>query len=121
MFKNSQKGVSIFLAMLFMGMILSIILGVSVLLIGQMKIISGLEDSVIAFYAADTGIEDALESTIPSVECATEEDTCYLDNEAEYYVEITVGGVIECPAPLSYCIKSIGIYKGTRRSVEVTY
>ena len=61
MFKNySQKGVSLYLAVIIMLILLAIALGVSTILVGQIKTIRGMGNSVSAFYAADTGIETEL-------------------------------------------------------------
>ncbi len=120
--KDSQKGISLYLSIFFMGVILSIILGMSVILIGQLKITKGLGNSTIAFYAADTGIERILyairkqsydTSTCTPTPCATPYfDT--LSNEASYAVFIQDIGP-------SVSIKSIGSYEETRRAIEITY
>ena len=122
MFYNSQKGISLYLSILFMGIILSMILGMSSILIGQLKITKGLGNSAIAFYAADTGIEEILtdrEESPPTTICV-EASPCFLDNEAEYYIIITAAGAGGCTAD-NYCIKSIGVYKETKRAIEITY
>jgi len=55
-----QKGVSIYLAIIIIFILLGIALGLSTLLVGQIKLVKGLGDSVVAFHAADTGVEKAL-------------------------------------------------------------
>lgn len=122
MIYNSQQGISLYLAILFLGIILTMVLGISTILIGEIKIVRGLGDSVIAFYAADTGIEEILtvrEESPPTTICV-EASPCSLDNEAEYYIIITATGLGGCTAD-NYCIKSIGSYKETRRAIEITY
>lgn len=57
---GGQKGVSLYLALVIMGILLALALGISTILVGQIKITKGMGDSVIAFYAADTGIEREL-------------------------------------------------------------
>ena len=62
MFKNnSEKGVSIYLAIMVMTILLGIGFGISALLINQLKVLRGIGDSVFAFYAADGGIERVLQ------------------------------------------------------------
>ena len=51
------KGASLYLALMLLSIILGIFLGLSSLLLGQIKMFRSVEESVIAFYAADTGIE----------------------------------------------------------------
>jgi len=79
-----------------------------------MKMIKGMGDSVIAFYAADTGIERAL------YEDATPPQTFpgSLDG-ASYIASVISPGSEGCSSNVNYCIKSVGIYKETRRAVQV--
>ena len=124
MLNNMDKGVSLYLTIIIMSILLAIVLGLSAILISQMKMLKGMENSVIAFYAADTGIEDALypdradptTCDCPGTGNCTKAAPCILDNKAEYYVEV-VGG---CGAP-HFCIKSIGTYQKTKRAIEISY
>ena len=116
MAKYSQKGLSLYLVIVIMTILLAVVLGLSAILLRQLKTVKGMEDSVIAFYAADTGIEKVLldrgEPTGHDGESGT------LANGAEYKIEVYSG--INCGAS-NYCIKSVGIYKRTRRAIEVSY
>lgn len=58
--KNSQRGISLFLALIIMSIFLAIGLALNAILIGQIKTLSGMEESAVALYAADTGIERIL-------------------------------------------------------------
>jgi len=58
--QTTKKGVSIYLALMITFVLLAISLGVSLIIVSQMKMMKGMGDSVIAFYAADTGIEESL-------------------------------------------------------------
>ena len=121
---NSQKGLSLYLAVMLTAIILAIVFGITTILLVQLEAIKGMENSVVAFYAADTGIERVLLDRIdPTVfnECISESDLCSLDNGSQYYVVVNRGGVGDCPATKLFCIKSAGIYKGTERSIEVRY
>lgn len=114
---NSQKGtqgVSLYIAFMIMSVLLVIAFGMSTILLGQMKMIRGMGDSVIAFYAADTGIERELleENAIGTSYSGSLDGT-------SYDVSVISPGSEGCPLGVNYCIKSVGIYKETRRAVQV--
>jgi hypothetical protein len=124
---NSQKGLSLYLAVMLTAIILAIVFGITTILLVQLEAIKGMENSVVAFYAADTGIEQVLmDRSNPIVfnECISEFDLCLLDpgdpNGPKYYVVVDSTGSNGCTAS-KFCIKSAGIYKGTKRSIEVRY
>lgn len=134
---SKQKGVSLYLAIMIMVILLAIVLGISAILIGQARMVKGMGDSVIALYAADTGIEKVLSdykayggNLVPG----TYYGALNIDNDS--YSGLTGAGV--CPENLqdkdddacykvkvesgcgyTYCIKSVGVYKETRRAIEV--
>ena len=110
-----------------MAIILSIVFGVSSILLSQLKTIKGMENSVIAFYAADTGIErvlvDRLDPTLSPafLECPCGGGVlCTLGSNRDYCVDVKSGGVGDCTAA-SFCIKSVGTYNKVRRAIEVKY
>ena len=55
-----QKGLSLFLVIIILAIILAIVFGLSTISVSQIKITRWIGDSVVAFYAADTGIEKVL-------------------------------------------------------------
>jgi len=57
---NSEKGVSLIITFFVLVIILAVVLSISVILYSEIKIIRNIGDSVVAFYAADSGIEKAL-------------------------------------------------------------
>lgn len=65
-FKN-QKGISIYLALLMIAIFLNLSLGLSFILFGEILMTRDIDHSIIAFYAADTGIEMILYKD--NVEC----------------------------------------------------
>ncbi len=101
-----------------MAIFLAVALGLTTILIGQMGIMRGMGDSVVAFYAADTGIERILmsrENPPPTLG-----DT--FSNGASYSVTVTAGGATpDCNVQYTFCIKSIGNFRGTKRAIEITY
>ncbi len=59
-FKISERGVSIYFSMIILSIMLAIALSLTTILINQTRMIKGMGDSVVAFYAADTAIEEIL-------------------------------------------------------------
>ncbi|MCK5044742.1 hypothetical protein KAR26_03365 [Candidatus Parcubacteria bacterium] len=113
-FKDSQKGISLYLALLILSLNLSIVLGITIILINEMKRTQKLGYSVVAFYAADTGIEEAIDDR-------DNHPTSYSGsfnlsgNVASYEVSVTdMGGG-------NFSIKSVGSYEGTKRAISATY
>ena len=114
---KQEKGISILFAISILSVILSIGLGTSSILIGQLKAIREIGYSVTAFYAADSGIEEILLIIDPdNIENITETEL----NGATYEVVVKDKDNPNCNAA-NFCIKSIGVYKGTRRAIEIKY
>lgn len=86
---NKQKGVSLYIAIMIIAILLAIVLGAGAILLGQLKVIKGMENSIMAFYAADSGIEEVLmDRQNPSSLSGS------LDNGASYDVEVTLPGEV---------------------------
>jgi len=138
---NSQKGISLYMAVIVLAILLGISLGLSSLIVTKIKIIRGMEESVIAFYAADTGIEKTLMSRQdPSSDVGSldldgdggaiggscpgsltdSDDVCYMVTVRIRNVAVLPTDPDYCDS-LNFCIKSTGNYKNTRRAVEVRY
>ena len=121
-----EKGVSLYLTLLLLSLVLGIALAGSSLLIGQLGRLKSSGNSVLAFYAADAGIERAL--YIDNKNCAlslsvAERIACVqagingltnqdktLSNGATFALEIAAGGAGFCPAGKNYCVKSKGVF-----------
>ena len=115
--QRRQKGVSLYLAIIILSIFLGISLGLSLILITQIKMIRGMEESVKAFYAADAGLEKVLlDRNNPSPISRT-----YLDNGSSYQVFVARGEDEGCSVEFSFCIRSIGFYRGIRRAIEAFY
>ena len=123
--KQKDKGVILFLALIVMSIVLAVALGLSSILVSQIRMSSEMRDSIKAFYAADTGVERALfDKANPS-----DNYNGTLDNGAEYNVTVVCSpSYLSCPPPLVmdgdcsgsyFCYKSIGIYKGIKRAIEI--
>jgi len=136
MFYNSQQGVALYLSLIVMTIILAIVFGLSVILVTQLKMTKEMSYSVKAFYAADTGIEKALNLDI--ADFANINEPNIFGTDYGYIVEITccnpiihptckIEEGIDCPVGLStddnclgqyFCYKSKGIYKDITRAIE---
>jgi len=58
--KNSERGVSLIITFFIMIIILTVVLSISVLLYSEIKVIRNMSNSMVSFYAADSGIEKVL-------------------------------------------------------------
>jgi len=121
---NKNKGSVLYFSVMILTIILSIVLGMSAMLITQIKMIRGTEFSVMAFYLADSGIEEALYCLYKGG-CSSDEGDIIpnnrltsIPNYGEYRYEL-VSGEFCRPIRNFYCIISTGIFQGTRRSIEV--
>lgn len=123
---QNSKGVSLYLAIMVLSILLTIFLGLASLIVVQIKLARKMEGSVMAFYAADTGIE----RTLYDFECSYPQGSgTTLANGAFYEVgvdcEIGFSGCPcapdpDCSAP-RMCIRSTGEFEGARRTIEVRY
>lgn len=111
--------------MYFALVILTLIVGASLalttILISQIRIVRGMERSVAVFYAADTGIEHAL-NTIMGSEGVAMTASGTLANQTSYKYQIEL--VTEKSNPCGdeyyfYCITSIGTYSSEGEIEEV--
>ncbi len=137
---SSQKGVSLFITLIITSIVLAIALGMSLILIGQLKITRQIGDSTKAFFAADAGMERALNMSISDIAEINEPN--FFGPSYGYKVEISccqegMGNCklsstgISCPAGLTpsdectnagaqyFCYKSKGFYKKINRAIEI--
>lgn len=110
-----DKGTSLIYAVIIISILLGISLGISKILISQVEMLSEVDHSINAFYAADSGIEKVL------MDRSDPQSFQGTIGGATYSVVVTSGGEGNCDARFNYCIKSIGIYQNTRRAVEINY
>jgi|SRR3989344_5622346 len=122
---EKQKGVSIYLSLVIMAVLLAITLGLNSILFGQVKIIRNIGYSVAAFYAAETGIEEALFTVGCESSCII---SGYLDlnnnsmqdaDDSTYRAEGLAPNTDGCPDTATFCLKSIGAYKQIKRAIQV--
>lgn len=113
-----QRGISILFAVMILSVVLAISLGVSIISTQQIKTLSDVGYSVIAFYAAENGIEQILASTTSPLGNI---GTTTLTNGAKYKVNVTLGAGCPTGREPTCTIKSTGNYKNTQRAITITY
>lgn len=111
---QKSKGISLYIAFMVMTVLLVIGFGISSLLVSQIKTLRQRGNSVVAYYAAETGIERELYERNP-------QGTQYADTlgGATYEVWVIEAGSGTCPSGVNYCVKSVGFYKETKRAIQV--
>ena len=108
-----------YLAIVIMVVLLGIGLGINALLVDQIKALRGIGDSVIAFYAAEAGVEKILYDDSQGVNivsiCNDPPGDCTgsLSNSASFSVVVTT-----CAA-FNYCVESLGSFKQVQRKISV--
>jgi len=116
----NQKGVAVLYVIFVVTILLAISFGISGILISQIKMLGEIGHSVVAFYAADTGIEKVLvDRQAPNLTPYYYDGS--LDNGATYTVSVIQGGSPGCGSGFYYCIKAIGAYQNTKRAIEINY
>lgn len=111
--KMNQRGAALYLALIIMIILLAISLGLTAISISEIKMARDTGYSVVAFYAADTGIEHALYNILK--ESGTG-DVSYITWGAEYGYEVTTD-----PCDGNTCVRSVGVYRGIKRAIQAKY
>ena len=109
--RQGRRGIAIYLAAVTLMIVLAVALGISLMSVYQLKGLNEAGDSVIAFAAAETGIEYAeLNITTSNVTYGP-----IAVGNASYSLASSM-----CGPSLQYlCFKSIGTYNGTQRAIMV--
>ncbi|HBA52353.1 TPA: hypothetical protein DCY68_00940 [Candidatus Azambacteria bacterium] len=110
----SEKGITLLLTVFVLGGILAIAASLATTAVIQLKISGAVEDSTVAFYAADAGIECRL-YYIRQGEFGVTDDCMTLttlNNGASYQIDSLYS---------TNPMKAVGIYRATRRGIEATY
>lgn len=133
-----NKGSALLYTVLLLSLLLTVIFGLSTVISLQFGIMKDVGNSVVAFYAADAGIERLLNAVIAQNESLTinpidgsiSGNPFSLNNGGSYsiYIKCKAGGTTgECmgaPADAScsatnFCITSSGSYKNSKRAIMV--
>lgn len=113
-----NQGVTLYLTVMMITLILTISFSLTALFLAQAKFLRDIGYSVPAFYAAETGIERALYDSSQGGMGPTWSET--LDNTASYTVSYLSPGQSGCPETVvAYCLKSISSYRGVRRGIRI--
>ncbi len=138
---KEESGVSLYMAVIVVSLLLSMVLAASSILFYQLRIIKGSGNSVIAFYATDSGIEQALYDIS---DCLNREDNgnscknngCEKDKNGDGYCDgvendYEKNGSIDSGNNISYEVKkikdkkeiqAIGRYKGLfQRAIQISF
>lgn len=112
---KKQQGITLYLSLIIMGILLSLALGINTIILGQATIIQDVGNSVFAFAVAETGIERELyENNTPPFSYSGSLGV------SSYTVQVIASGSGDCPVGLNYCIKSVGTYKTTNRAIYIS-
>jgi len=79
-FKNKEKGVSLIIIFFILTIILSVVLNISILLYSRVKVIRNIGNSVVAFYAADSGVEKILFYDRKQIPTGGKRGLCYMSD-----------------------------------------
>jgi len=121
--KKSQRGVSLYYAILIMSISLAVALGVNTIAVKSLQTSREIRKSPPALFGADTGIERALFDISNNNAGIGSSTTATLDlgsaGTVEYNYEIQGTFSDMCPDDSMYCIYSTGSYKGSQRTLKV--
>ncbi len=130
MLKDSQRGAVLYFTVMIMSILLVLVFNLGTIVFMQIRGLKGIGNSVIAFHAADSGVERALKDL-------------YDNNFIAHYAPISLNGDSHTfeiwitqpdrsPLPLGpdipvsddcharyFCIKSVGTYHDIRRAIKV--
>jgi hypothetical protein len=119
--KNFKKGTALIYTIFVISILLAISFGVSDILMSQAKMLDEVGHSVVAFYAADAGIEKFLIDR-GDPDLTPNYYNGSLSSDISFTVVVYQGGsASDCPSEFYYCAKSTGIFKNTRRAILVKY
>jgi len=138
-----KKGVSLYLSVIVLAVLLGICLGLISILVAQLRTLRGMEESVTALYAADTGIEIELYKKNYATEGYGYTYSDYLDLDGDgggiggesgicpetlqdrddaCYQVLIFNPKDENPlSPFLFGIQSVGVFRETRRAIEVKF
>lgn len=131
--KNHRRGFTLLLMVVLLAVFLSIGMGITNILLGQVVIIGQAQESFRALYAADIAMERTLYRDRSQDVCGTPSNCTTgvtpvpLPNGACYAVGVQVGPSAGCPGPSTRCVDVVGqdVCDGglrfVRRSFNVKY
>ncbi len=131
---SHQKGISIYIVLVLLFVLFGLTMGLSVLILGQLKILSSMGDSIVAYYAGEAGIEEMIYRTKTQNEFTSPLSSNLGNNssfEVSMYCAEGVGECVDncsgspCTTPswcdIRFCPISKGTFQDTNRAVRVKY
>lgn len=120
--RSDQRGIAIIIVIVILGAIVAIGLGISTIVVRELRISSLLDDSAAAIMAADAGMERALwEVRVNRANPATQYPPVELSNGATYVICPEIGGQDGCRNNNPTRIISEGTFGDTTRSLKVEF
>jgi Tfp pilus assembly protein PilX len=113
---NKKRGSILYFSLLVLTITSLVVLGLSSITILQIRMSRGMKNSAVAFYASDSGVEEAL-FQIKSDTYSSISGAIPFNSESSAYDVIVERGAF-CGTGISYCIKSTGSYGGPTRIIE---
>ncbi|MBI3631496.1 MAG: pilus assembly PilX N-terminal domain-containing protein [Candidatus Staskawiczbacteria bacterium] len=95
-FKIQEKGISLIIVFFILTIMLAIVLSIGVLLYSQVKVIRNIGNSVVAFYAADSGVEKVLYYDRKQIPTDGARGLCNIGNVCSSCIPGTNGGPGDC-------------------------
>ena len=114
---SHERGAILYLAVLSMAVILGIVVSVSTITFQELKLLRGIGNSVIAFYAAEAGLERQYFEANPIG--SNFSDT--LSNGSSYSVEVIDPSDPDCTGAFLFCVKSKGTFRDSNRALHNTF
>jgi len=128
---KNQKGVSIFLVLVIMTIFLAAVLGLSTILFSQIGMVREMGYSVVAFYAADSGIENILyKDFVECIQSSCNLSYCIagcstgLSSPSSFNETLNNGALTTSTFSIIGSTRnasSTGEFQGVRRSIEIKY
>lgn len=119
-FKNSERGVTLYMALLILSAVLAMSAAIMSLMIGEFKISGDVQKSMMAIYAADSGLEISLYKTrkeaqgdIAGADCGTWGLSLPALSSCNISISGTSGALVT--------IDSTGTNSGFNRKVQASY
>lgn len=116
---DSQKGASLYFAIIIMSILLAAVFSLGTVILLQLKAIKGMGDSVVAYYAADSGAETALYNGKSSPPADIPETSSWSGGFAVLETQTLSTSSPDCDGRW-YCVSSIGKYQSTERRIKIT-
>ncbi len=145
-YKSQNKGIALILTLLILAGLLGLALGISTLLVREIKLSQEIANSVVAYSAADTGIERFMyaankksppfDPTTVNCLCSNDKKYCFCDDGTiECVADSCSGGcsstiTLSSSATYEACtkkdtspieIKSTGTFRSTNRTIQISY